>query len=360
MADQPDNTSGPPLLRWYRLTPDRVVVGLLILEGLLILSEWFGWFALNRHKGWTVLITVAAVGAVLSLTFLGFLVAVLFRRRFQFSIMSLLLLTLVVAVPLSWLAVERKRAREQRMAVEAIEKLGGWVGDNYEFDALTSSLVIREPPGPFSLSGRLGEYFFTRVTEVNLDETLATDTDLERLEGLSQLQCLELGGAPVTDAGLDHLKGLAQLQWLTLSETKVTDAGLERLKGLTQLRRLYLDYTMATDAGLEHLEGMTQLQLLLLGDTQITDAGLRHLTGLTQLEELWLDGTRITDAGLECLRGLSKLQTLDLSRTQVTDAGLEHLEGLPQLRCLRLLRTQVRHAGAQRLQQVLPRCKIYR
>ena len=44
---------------WYRLTPDREVIGLLALEGLLFLSERFRWFPLNAHKGRTVLICVA-------------------------------------------------------------------------------------------------------------------------------------------------------------------------------------------------------------------------------------------------------------------------------------------------------------
>ncbi|MGD0899850.1 MAG: hypothetical protein ABR915_18615 [Thermoguttaceae bacterium] len=30
--------------RWYRLTPDRLIVGLLALEGFLFLSERFRWF----------------------------------------------------------------------------------------------------------------------------------------------------------------------------------------------------------------------------------------------------------------------------------------------------------------------------
>ena len=63
--------------------------------------------------------------------FLWFLAALLFRLRFQFSIRSLLLLTVVVAIPCSWLAVEREQARKQREAVEAIEKLGGWVAYDY-------------------------------------------------------------------------------------------------------------------------------------------------------------------------------------------------------------------------------------
>ena len=61
--------------RWYRLTPDRVVLGLLAVEGVLLLSEWFGWFAFNRHKGYTVLIAVAAVAGAMLLVLLWFLAA---------------------------------------------------------------------------------------------------------------------------------------------------------------------------------------------------------------------------------------------------------------------------------------------
>ena len=51
--------------RWFRLTPDRCVLALLALEGFLLLSAWFRWFPFNQHKGWTVLICLATVGAAL-------------------------------------------------------------------------------------------------------------------------------------------------------------------------------------------------------------------------------------------------------------------------------------------------------
>ena len=88
--------------RWIRITPDRCVVALLALEGFLLLSAWFRWFPFNQHKGSTVLITIASVGVILLLMFLWFLAALVFRWRFQFSILALLVLTLVVAVPFSW------------------------------------------------------------------------------------------------------------------------------------------------------------------------------------------------------------------------------------------------------------------
>ena len=72
-----------------------------------------------------MLVAVAGVGVVLMTMLLWFLVALVFRRRFQFGIRTLLVLTVAVALPCSWLAEEMKKAREQSQAVRAIEKLSG-------------------------------------------------------------------------------------------------------------------------------------------------------------------------------------------------------------------------------------------
>ena len=100
--------------RWFVPTPGRLLRLLLAVEGFLVLSERFQWFAFNQHKGWTVLIAVASVGVFLLLMLLWFLAALVFRWRFQFSILSLFVLTVAVALPCSWLATEMKAAREQR------------------------------------------------------------------------------------------------------------------------------------------------------------------------------------------------------------------------------------------------------
>ncbi len=56
-----------------------------------------------------------------------------------------------------------------------------------------------------------------------------TDDDLVYLEPLSELEFLDLGGAPITDAGLMHLKGLKKLTHLNLANTGVTEKGMEDL-----------------------------------------------------------------------------------------------------------------------------------
>ena len=120
MADAPEANR-----HWFRLTPDRLVLGLLAAEGFLLLSGHFRWFAFNQHKGWTVLVNLAVVGLTLLLMFLWFAAALLFRCRFQYSLRSLMLLVLAVAVACSWFATQMQRARKQRDVVQAIKKLGG-------------------------------------------------------------------------------------------------------------------------------------------------------------------------------------------------------------------------------------------
>jgi Leucine-rich repeat (LRR) protein len=63
-----------------------------------------------------------------------------------------------------------------------------------------------------------------------------------------------LRGNQVTNAALAHIEGLAQLQRLNLRDSNVTNAGLEHLKGLTKLKTLTLGITKVTDAGIGDLE----------------------------------------------------------------------------------------------------------
>ena len=51
------------------------------------MSEQYRWFGFNSHKGWTVLIGVAVVGAAFLVILRWLIGALLFRWRFQFSIL---------------------------------------------------------------------------------------------------------------------------------------------------------------------------------------------------------------------------------------------------------------------------------
>jgi hypothetical protein len=361
-----------PRPRWFHLTPDRLIVGLLAVEGFLLLSERFQWFAFNEHKGWTVLIAVGTVGLMMLLTLLWFAASVLvrwplqftirlflvpvlavaipcswlavtgrfhwfvfnekkfwtvliavvtvglaflamllwliggtlLRRRFQFSIWSLFVLVLVVAIPCSWMAVEQQRAENQREAVAEMRKAGVWIRYDYQVDTSGLEIPNARPSEPEWLRRLLGDDFCAGVVNVGFFGTHAriVDTELERLKELREVRNLWFTCAPVTDTDLEHLRGIPHLE------------------------RLYLGATRVTDAGLEHLQEHKQLRVLVLGGTRVTDSGLEHLAGFIHLRELNLSATRITDSGLERLRYLTELRVLYLGRTKVTDEGVKRLQ----------------------------------
>ncbi len=123
------------------------------------------------------------------------------------------------------------------------------------------------------------------------------DTDLEKLDGLSQLKALGIRDVPITGSGLAHVRGLTELEVLGLERTRVADASLQHLKNMPKLINLHLDRTPVTDGGLAHLLG-TKLTILRLGGTKVTDAGLEHLKKIKSLRSISLNDTAVTDAGV--------------------------------------------------------------
>jgi hypothetical protein len=366
----------------------------LVTTSLLYLSERFQWFSFNQHKGWTVLIAVAAVGVVLLLMLAWLGVALMLRRRFQFNLRSLLLLVVAVALPCSWLAVEMKRAREQHECLVGITRLHGEFFYDYLYllrFAVTPYSVL--PPAhlrqfsraPSQLEGLRGRDFFADVLQVDLERTGPGASEaLRQVRGLKQLLELEVGDV---DHGLDNLRELTELRSLkctfgwsdcmtdelkelrgltrleSFEVSNITDEGLANLEPFQGLEVLTINACDYTDAGLRHIGKLHKLTSLVLNQAggaaaPITDAGLQYLRSLHLLKSLGLFGTEITDAGLIQLTPLAKLRSLDLSFTQITDAGLSTLAGFSQLEELNLRGTEVSEDGVKKLQNALPKCMI--
>jgi uncharacterized membrane protein len=141
-------------------------------------------------------------------------------RWFQYSLRSLMVFVTLCAILCSWLAVKMQQARREQEAAAAIEELGGAVGWS-------------EPSGPVWLQSMLGDGFFTNVVQVYV-QCDGTDVILEKVKEFPQLQILNVGSymseRRITDTGLEHLRGMTQLQELSLECTEVTDAGVKKLQ----------------------------------------------------------------------------------------------------------------------------------
>lgn len=338
---------------------ERLLIGWLVIEALLFASAHFGWFGLDDKQGWPLLVATGMLGLALLLLLLWLADSLLFRRRFQFSLKAVLLLVLTVAVPCSWLVVQRSNVARERTAARALADAGMIVLYRDNADRMTS-----EPAHPSGLRDYLRGKIFADAERVGpaslaLDPFSAStdprvqdfsDDDVALLiEGAPNAKRLDLSGTQVTDAGLAHLNRFKHLEDLILDRTQITDAGMAHLEGLTTLQSLHLNQTGVTDAGLSHLRSLTKLRSLLLEDTRVDGSGLRHLEHLKSLEWLVLTNTQLDDAALEHVGRHSSLCSLGLQATRVTDAGVEHLKGLGKLMVMMLRDTEVTDTGIRDL-----------
>jgi serine/threonine protein kinase/Leucine-rich repeat (LRR) protein len=68
------------------------------------------------------------------------------------------------------------------------------------------------------------------LVDLSLGCPTLTDLYAKNLAELKQLKRLSLAGSSISDAAIQHLEGLTNLEMLNLSRTKVTQAGVERLR----------------------------------------------------------------------------------------------------------------------------------
>jgi hypothetical protein len=158
------------------------------------------------------------------------------RRWYQFRAQTGWLVALLAGCCLVAIGGKAFEARRQQTAVAALQRSGGEVYYDYEFDRQGLYVANTPAPGPAWLHSVLGDDIFRNVHWVSLEGPGVTDEVLKNLEGLSRLQWLSIKSAPgVTDAGLDHLRGLHELDELYLYGTAVTPTGMAKLQiGLPQ------------------------------------------------------------------------------------------------------------------------------
>jgi Leucine-rich repeat (LRR) protein len=91
-----------------------------------------------------------------------------------------------------------------------------------------------------------------------------------------------------------------------LNPWKLADDDFACLEGLENLDILDLSDTHLTDAGLEHLKRLPKLRELIVRGTQLTDAAVRTLKQMPALVHVDIEGTRITAEGRRALGILAK------------------------------------------------------
>jgi hypothetical protein len=226
-------------------------------------------------------------------------------------------------------AARLKRARDQKVAVDALSEAKAFVRYDYQRNNFNAPI-----PGPKWLRDMVGDDFFRTAVKVDYQKTYGgpsrmTDENLRNLSALPYLGELSLHDAAVSTEGLIHLRGLNRLQRLALlsmsSNVPLGEQRLSFLRGLENLRVLNLYGAEIRDADLAALDSLRGLEEITLNQTSIGDEGLSHLRPLTHLKALRLADTNITDSGLKDLQGLPTLTLLSLSGTDIGDEGVQYL-----------------------------------
>jgi hypothetical protein len=291
------------------------------------------------------------------------------RRRLKISLRTMMLVVLVVGL---WLSRQVHMAREQRAAVAAVQKYGGWVHYDYEFvnGKLTPG---RNPRAPRWLRRLLADEFFQNVQQVSLvydrstgrrhdnDNVVPCDDVLARISSLPGLKVLLLKETQATDEGLKRIGKMSGLEELYIWDAKsVTDAGVVCLATLENLRKIHINGSNLTDDSLAALSRLPRIESLSLQQNHFTDDGLAQLAGQESLKELYigLGDVGVTDSGIARLQHFKKLEVLDLQNSQVTARGVSQLQSLPNLKALWLSGSGVTKEQMRALSQANPSLKI--
>ncbi len=221
------------------------------------------------------------------------------------------------------------------------------------------------------------------LQNLTLARTNITGKSLDQLADLP-LESLILSGKKLTGAGLtsltklthlktlrinaDHLQlkefpsleGLDQLEVLNLRKVVIKDEFLSKLSGLPRLKVLEIDVEAITDLGLAELANCKTLEKLNLAESGMTDTGTQSLAGLGHLKELVL-GRQVTDASWQTLSQLKSLEKLDAAATRMTGIGVTALGNMPNLKLFKLNRGSVNSVARQELKTFKannPDCQI--
>ena len=90
------------------------------------------------------------------------------RRWYQYRLRTLLIGVTLAGCVFGWLGIRAREVRQQKAAVEAIQKLGGAVRYDYEIDRDELPVANPTPNGPAWLRSLLGDDFFRSVYAVSL------------------------------------------------------------------------------------------------------------------------------------------------------------------------------------------------
>ena len=158
------------------------------------------------------------------------------RKRWQYSLRSLLCAFVVIAGVLAWWRTSVNQAEKEYQAAKGLHSKGFDITLCCDAPVLLEILVGTNYLRSFQrVNSVTTQRFRSRLGENGFDPSLVTDADLEHVHDLHHLTYLSLVSIQVTDRTIERLQGLTKLAVLSLDNTRVTDAGLKFIRDLLRL-----------------------------------------------------------------------------------------------------------------------------
>ena len=179
------------------------------------------------------------------------------------------------------------------------------------------------------------------VRTLLLSDTQATDASLVHLKNLSKLQCLYMWDASaVTDTGVEQLRNLKQLEQIHISGSGITDESMKLFASLPNIRKLSLQNNRFSNDALKYAGKAMRLETLVVGSVSRTVARSGDVYGLGDPSQCTID-----DDGLAYISGLANLAHLGVQGSKIQGSGFRHLDGLKNLKTIWIGVPPQPHAG---------------
>ena len=159
---------------------------------------------------------------------------------------------------------------------------------------------------------------------LDLQGVRASDSDLETIARLGEIDSLFLQNNPISDAGVAHLTRLSDLRRLWISGHDITGLSAESLRLLSKLECLWLTDTKFTDKDLVGLADLKSLRILNLSGMSFTQQGIDNLKALKSLERLIVDTSSLTKDEIRQLQSNNPKLNIVRSQKKALAAIREH------------------------------------
>ena len=160
---------------------------------------------------------------------------------------------------------------------------------------------------------------------------------LEQCPGLTSLELAYFGQA--TDSGLEHLAGLKNLESFTFRGSPIKGHGFAKFQGWTKLKRINFHSNNLDDEGFGHVcEQFPNLEFIKLWHSKsLTDASAEHLKKLKNLKGIEISCSKATAGMVKHLRDLPmEYVALEYGVNAPAGDAIDTVKSIPTLRRLKL------------------------